>query len=95
MAITQLLSLVPQSCLLLQFARVVSTMSITLITSLILQAWQLAASPARLVTSVQMATLYRLLALLVTILTLLQILVPLTVLFVQQDLPVHMQINFQ
>jgi hypothetical protein len=70
-------------------------MSITLITSLILQAWQLAASPARLVTSVQMATLSRLLALLVTILTLLQILVPLTVLFVQQDLPVHMQINYQ
>ena len=87
------LSLGPQSWLPIQRAQVVSTMSITLITSLILQAWQLVANPAHLVTSVQMATLSRLLALLDTIQTQLQILAQLTVLYVQQDLLVHTPIN--
>lgn len=92
-ATTLLLSLGPQSCLHPQYAQLVSTMSITLITSLILQAWQLVANPAHLVSSVQMATLSRLLALLDTIQTQLQFLVQLTVLFVQQDLLVHTPIN--
>jgi hypothetical protein len=70
-------------------------MSITLITSLILQALQLVANLAHLVSSVQMDILCRLLALLVIILIKLQILVQLIVLFVQQDLLVHTPINNQ
>lgn len=92
-AITLLLLLGPQSWMHPQCAQLVSTMSIILITSLILQAWQLVANPAHLVTSVQMATLSRLLALLDTIQTQLQILAQLTVLYVQQDLLVHTPIN--
>jgi hypothetical protein len=92
---TPLLSLGPQSWLPIQRAQVVSTMSITLITSLILQALQLVANLAHLVSSVQMDILCRLLALLVIILIKLQILVQLIVLFVQQDLLVHTPINNQ